>query len=365
VAKPLKELYLTRESIGRFADTLRTLTPAFHHADFLRDVFDTRWKSLELKGRMHRVAECLGTHLHLPYREALPILQKAAPSVRGFEAMSLPDFVETFGLEDPDHSLPALGVFTRYGSSEFAIRPFLIRYPDKALAAMHRWATDQNPRVRRLASEGSRPRLPWAMALPKFKHDPTPVLRILERLKDDPSEDVRRSVANNLNDISKDHPDVVLKVCRKWRGTSPETDALLRHACRGLLKRGDRRALKLFGIDHKADVRLTRLTLNRTRVPIGGTLTATCTLIVGGKERRKIRLDYAVEFAKKSGRDSRKVFRLSEKWYAPGRHLVRRTHSFKDLSTRKHHPGQHRWAIIINGREAAAVRFTVTKASRP
>jgi hypothetical protein len=121
----------------------------------------------------------------------------------------------------------------------------------------------------------------------------------------------------------------------------------------------------LFGIDQKTDVRITGLTLDRKRVPIGGNITASCTLVVGGKERRKIRLDYAMEFAKKSGRDSRKVFRLSEKWYTPGRHPVRKTHSFTDLSTRKHHPGPHRWSVIINGREAAGAGFIVTRPSRP
>jgi 3-methyladenine DNA glycosylase AlkC len=365
MAQRLKDLYLTRESIGSLAETLKTAAPAFDRDGFLRDVFDHQWKTLELKGRMHRVAQCLGSHLPLPYPQALKVLEKIAPSVHGFEAMALPDFVETYGLDDPEHSLLALGLFTRFGSSEFAIRPFLIRYPEKALTAMHRWAKDPDPRVRRLASEGCRPRLPWAMALPVFKQDPAPVLAILEQLKNDPSEDVRRSVANNLNDVARDNPDAVLRVCARWRGISSETDALLRHACRGLLKRGNRKALKLFGFDHKTSARVSRLNLDRARVPIGGRVSATFALSVGGKGQQKIRLEYAVDFAKKAGKTSRKVFKLSERWYEPGKYTVKKNHSFKNLSTRKHYPGPHRFSVIVNGRENAAAKFIVTASSRP
>lgn len=361
----LKDLYLTRDSIGSFATLLKNASDKFDHDGFLQSVFNDEWKHLELKGRMHHIAVCLGKHLSLPYPQALKILEKVAPSVHGFEVMVMPDFVETFGLEDPALSLAALGFFTRFGSSEFAIRPFLIRYPEQALHAMHQWARDPEYKIRRLASEGSRPRLPWAMALPAFKKDPGPVLAILERLKNDPSEVVRRSVANNLNDIAKDHPDVVLDVCKRWKGVSSETDALLRHACRVLLKKGNREALRLFGFIQKGKRINVKLALQKKRIPLGGSLEFTCTFVIQGKGEQKVRLDYAISFAKKSGKLSRKVFKFSEKKYAPGKYTIRKSHSFRDLSTRRHYPGRHTIAAIANGNESGHMDFVVTPSSRP
>lgn len=364
MAQRLKDLYLTRESVGKLAAAIRIVSQNFEADRFLRDVFNPEWKNLELLGRMHHISRCLGKHLRLPYDQALRVLEKAAPSVQGWEVMVFPDFVEMFGQDDPDRSIPALGFFTRFGSAEFAIRPFLICHPARAMAAMHRWALDPEPKVRRLASEGSRPKLPWAIALPAFKVDPTPVLEILEKLKDDPSEDVRRSVANNLNDISKDHPGVLLDVCRRWMGNSPRTDALLKHACRGLLKKGNREALRRFGFVLRGSAKVEGLLLAKKRVSIGGRLAFGFTLVVGGKERRKIRLEYAIDYAKNSGKTSRKVFHLSEKRHTPGRVPIRREHAFKNLTTRRHYPGQHRITIIVNGRDAASSTFVLSASRR-
>ena len=126
--------------------------------------------------------------------------------------------IEVYGLGYPEESLHALEQITRLVSAEFAVRPFILRDPDRTMEYFRRWSLDENATVRRLASEGCRPRLPWAVALPMFKKDPSPLLPILENLKDDASLYVRKSVANNLNDISKDHPDLVLELARVPRG---------------------------------------------------------------------------------------------------------------------------------------------------
>ena len=158
------------------------------------------------------------------------------------------DFVEVFGLDDYEASIPALEYFTQYMSAEFAVRPFIVKYPKQMLAQMLVWSKHTNPDVRRLSSEGSRPRLPWGIALPALKKDPAPVLPILEELKLDPSESVRRSVANNLNDIAKDHPEVTLQVLHSWQALDrEEIAAITRHALRTLLKDGHPQALELLG----------------------------------------------------------------------------------------------------------------------
>jgi 3-methyladenine DNA glycosylase AlkC len=219
---------------------------------------------------------------------------------------------------------------------------------------MLQWAEHRNEHVRRLASEGSRPRLPWGMRLPALIADPSPLVPILEKLRADPSEMVRRSVANNLNDIAKDHPAFVLDLARRWHGENDATDALLKHACRTLLKRGDAGALRLFGHDHEVQARIIDLRLSETRLPIGGTLGFSFTVALKQKEAAKLRLEYAVDFVKASGATSRKVFKISERRFDAGeRARIARRHRFTDFSTRKHYAGPHRIAMLVNGIERA------------
>jgi 3-methyladenine DNA glycosylase AlkC len=217
------------------------------------------------------------------------------------------------------------------------------------------WAEDKDAKVRRLASEGCRPRLPWAMALPKFKKDPSPILPILEKLKDDASEDVRRSVANNLNDISKDNPDLTLEICEKWSGQSENTDKIVKHACRTLLKAGNKRALAIFGYSDPSSIGVDNLSLDKKNLKIGDDLTFSFDITVATKS--KVRLEYAVYFVKAKGKISKKVFKISEKDYGPGTYSISRKQAFQEQTTRKHYPGTHRIAIIVNGEEKARTSF--------
>ena len=258
-------------------------------------------------------------------------------------------------MEDLELSLAALKAATRACSSEFAVRPFILRYPRETLRAMQAWARDPDERVRRLASEGSRPRLPWGRALPALKADPSPTLPILETLRNDPSETVRRSVANHLNDISKDHPDVFLRLARAWLGETPETDALLKHAARTLLKAGNREAVKLFGFGGEM-VRIRRLALEPDPVRIGGTLHYAFDAVAA--EPTRVRVECVVYYRKKNGSHTRKTFKISETRLEKGRRFERRL-SFRDLSTRTHHAGTHYLAIMANGREGRKKRFEV------
>jgi 3-methyladenine DNA glycosylase AlkC len=225
------------------------------------------------------------------------------------------------------------------------------------MAYMRAWAEDENEHVRRLASEGCRPQLPWAMDLPAFKEDPSPILPVLETLKDDPSAYVRKSVANNLNGISKDHPALVLDICERWIGQSKERDWIVKHACRTMLKAGNRRALLLFGFADPAHLHVENLALDRERLPIGETVQYTFDLCVEGQEPCKVRLELGVYYVKARGNLSRKIFQIREAAYEPGRHRISRRHSFQERSTRKHHPGEHQLSIIVNGVEKALLSF--------
>lgn len=357
MADRLKDQFFTPESLRALAERIAQVYPVFNVETFLNLIYEGGWEGMELKERMHHTARCLGRMLPPAYPEALAILKEAALAVRGFEAMVLPDFVEMYGQDDWDLSMPALAYFTQFGSSEFAVRPFLDRDPERGMAYMLKWAQDENPHVRRLASEGCRPRLPWAMALPKFKADPRPILPVLELLKEDVSESVRNSVANNLNDIAKDHPDLVLDICERWYGHSVRTDWIVKKACRTLLKSGNVRALRLFGFGDPGHVEVERLTIDNQRVPIGGTVSFSFDMRIEAEAETRVRLEYAIWFVKARGTASKKVFQWSERTYKPGLYVMQKTHAMGNLTTRKHYPGKHRLAIIVNGEEKAAIDF--------
>lgn len=353
MAERLKDMFFTEASVNALADTIKGYHGRFNKKKFIQLVFDDAFKEMELKQMMRHTTECLHQTLPNAYKQAVKILMRAAPEVKGFEAMCLPDYVELYGLDDWDLSLDALACFTKYSSSEFAIRPYIKKDAKRAMAFMKKLAGDPDHKVRRFASEGCRPRLPWAMALPQFKKDPAPILPILEKLKDDESEFVRKSVANNLNDISRDHPELVQDLCEKWHGKSDRTDWIIKHACRTMLKAGDRRAMLLFGFGDPKQIAVDKLKLQKKSLAIGDQLHFSFVLKVGTKKACKVRLEYIVYFAKPSGKVGKKVFKITENTYDPGERTFTRKHSFADMSTRKHHPGKHEITIVVNGVQKA------------
>jgi hypothetical protein len=215
--------------------------------------------------------------------------------------------------------------------------------------------------VRRLASEGIRPRLPWAMALPQFKKDPAPLLPILENLKQDESDYVRRSVANNLNDISKDHPDVVLKIIKQWKNVSKETDWIVKHASRGLLKKGHTEALQSFGLNHAVKAEAQKLKLSKAKLAIGDAFDFSFTLELNEKKAHDLRVEYKIYFMKANGKQSPKVFQIGTYKFKPsGTMDIKRVHKFADLTTRKHHTGVHKLVVVVNGQEISEKSFQLT-----
>jgi 3-methyladenine DNA glycosylase AlkC len=356
MSKPLKLLY-TPAYIKKLAGNIAAVAPEFAAADFVGAVLGRGWKALELKQRVRRISTSLGEHLPGEYPSQLATLMGIAPDHAGLLGLFLPDFVEVYGQDNVERSIPALQHFTQFSSSEFAVRPFIVRYEDQMMPTLRAWANLGNEHVRRLASEGCRPRLPWGIALKRFIEDPTPILPILERLRADPSEYVRRSVANNLNDIVKDHPDLVLDTARRWLGESPLTDQLVKHACRTLLKRGDQHALKLFGQHDVVPVK-AQLTLAANTVSIGKNLGFF--IVLRSAAATGARVEYAVDFVNKNGGTSRKVFKIGDRQLLPNTPLrIERQQRFTDFTTRKHYPGNHRIAILVNGVERAQKKFVV------
>jgi 3-methyladenine DNA glycosylase AlkC len=362
MAEPLKNMY-NRAFAEVLSGAVGAVHAPFDAADFHARLFDDAWEARELKGRMRHITHSLRATLPPAYRDALAILRAAAPSLKGygFAPMIFPDFVEVYGLEDWDASLPALEQFTQQTSAEFAVRPFLLQDQPRMMAQMRAWAEHPSEHLRRLASEGSRPRLPWAMALPALKADPAPILPILDRLRDDESEYVRRSVANNLNDISKDNPDIVLEVLRDWaKDASPNVQRLTSHALRTLIKAGHPEALGLLGYANEAEFAVSDLTASES-VTVGDSLTFAFAVTSHADTEHAAMIDYAIVFRRANGQPSRKVFKGTKRVFAPGETArFEWRHSFRPITTRVYYPGEHTVEVQVNGTVLARQTFALT-----
>ncbi|AKP41682.1 TPA: DNA alkylation repair protein [Clostridioides difficile] len=351
----LKNMY-NRESLYEVAVAIQSVYNSFKVDEFIKSTMDETWNNLELKARCRKISMSLGMYLPEDYKEALSILEK---SVTGFYfAFFFPDFVEVYGQDDInwDLSISALERNTEYWSSEFAVRAFIIKDEDRMMAQMRKWSKHKSEHVRRLASEGCRPQLPWGQAISKFKKDPTPVLPILEQLKTDTSTYVQKSVANNLNDISKTHPDLVISIAKDWYGKNKSTNWIVKHGCRTLLKKGNRDVLALFGYDDTTSINLQDFTLETTSISIGEDLTFSFNILA--KKATKTRLEYGIDYIKSNGKRNRKIFKISEVSLKENeKKSYMKKHSFADVSVRRHYPGIHSIAIIINGIEKDKLDF--------
>lgn len=365
---PLKEVYSPQFFDG-FTKVLQKVVPTVEPAEFKRLIFAEGWEAKELKERMRHTAQVL--HHFLPQEfptavwlilQTIERLKQEQFPVRHVEFMFFPDYVELFGLEDLETATMAMEQITQFISCEFAVRPFLLKYPQQMMAQMLAWSTHEHHAVRRFSSEGCRPRLPWAMALPFLKKDPEPILPILENLKNDSSEFVRRSVANNLNDISKDNPELVLELLAQWKGQTPETDWVVKHGCRTLLKQGHTEVLKYFGYEGDAQLALQDFKVLTPEVALGKDLLFSFLLQNISDLPQKVRLEYGVYFQKANKSLARKVFKISEREFAPVEKVtITRKQSFKYISTRKYYPGPHRVSLIVNGQEKDIADFLVVE----
>ena len=358
MATPLKDLY-NDTFFAYFLKQAEAAYPGFKSKAFLKAVYAGNWENLELKERMRKSADALRQVLPGNFQDSVDFIHSFAQyceanNHRGFglELMFLPDFVERYGIENPNLALPALESITRISSAEFAVRPFMNRYPERMHTQMLEWSRHENEWVRRLASEGFRPRLPWGLAVPHLKKDPSPILLVLENLKTDSSETVRRSVANNLNDISKDHPERCIQILNRWRETHPETERIIKHASRSLLKKGNSEVLDLFGAGDASKLDFSIASPLPGSLAVGESLPFGFSLQNTAKKTRKIRIEYVLYFRLKNGDFGRKAFYMSEQELQPGqRILLNKKHSFRPITTRRYYNGKHKLCIQINGKE--------------
>jgi 3-methyladenine DNA glycosylase AlkC len=356
-APALKEIF-NRERLRHIAEQTQAVYPAFPGKRFLT-LASAGLDELSIMQRLARVSESLHATLPADFNSALAILQDLAPRLNsGFVTMSLGQYVATYGRDDIELSLLALKYFTTFGSSEFAIRHFLLLDQDRTLARMREWATDDNEHVRRLASEGSRPRLPWSFRLARLQAEPELTWPILETLNDDPSPYVRKSVANHLNDISKDHPEWLLTRLENWPAHQPRTAWIIRHALRTLIKQGHRRALAMLGAGEPAQVELTALEVTPKKVHLGQSMTLSFTLKSTSDTPQRLVVDYAIDYVKASGKTASKVFKLKTLDLAPGAMVVlSRSQQIRELTTRKHYYGHHAVYVIVNGERLGTSGF--------
>ena len=365
MAEPLKNIY-NDVFFAELKAGLQKAIPEIDTKKFINAVKNKEWATMELKQRMRDLSTVLHDHLQGNYKSklakvlklitVLPAQSKVQYSSLAY--MYLPDFVAQYGLSNIDLSLKAMEKINLVTSCEFAIRPYLLSDEKRVMDQMLVWSKHPHKNIRRFASEGCRPRLPWAAAIPSLKKDPSPILPILENLKSDKEVYVQKSVANNLNDISKDHPELVINIAKNWQGTSAITDWIIKQGCRGLLKSGHPGALHLFGTGSQVKARIKQLTLNKTTLLIGDILHFDFELELREKAGCKLRLEYAVFYKKANGSLSKKIFKINEGFYENNRlYYFSKKHSFKELTTRKHHAGGHAISIIVNGNELATESF--------
>lgn len=356
-APALKEIF-NPARFDHFAELLANIRPRFDRKKFLALALDGL-VDLSLLQRMRRVSESLHATLPGGYSRALTTLRQLAPRLgHGFANLVLPDFVGRYGLDHFELSLDALKFFTSFGSSEFAIREFLRRDLPRTLAVMETWSRDPDEHVRRLASEGSRPRLPWSFHLTEIAGNPSLAAGILENLRSDPSLYVRKSVGNHLNDVTKLHPSWVMDRLAAWPVGNPHTLWIARRALRTLIKQGDNGALQLLGATGPPQVRIENFTVEPRELQLGGTLHFTFDLVPDSPKLQRLVIDYTIRYARKSGTASAKVFKLREATLPPGTRLtLSRRQIIRDFTTRKHHPGRHEIEITINGVTLAKEAF--------
>ncbi|GLK90791.1 DNA alkylation repair protein [Pseudomonas turukhanskensis] len=356
-APALKEIF-NRERLRHIAEQTQAVYPAFPGKRFVA-LASEGLDALSVMQRMARVSESLHATLPADFPAALAILQDLAPRLNsGFVCLCLPHFVASYGRDHFDLSMQALKYFTCFGSSEFAIRHFLLADLERTLPYLHAWANDDHEHIRRLASEGPRPRLPWSFRLARLQADPLLAWPILETLKADSSLYVRKSVANHLNDISKDHPDLLLSQLGNWSPADPRTAWIIRHALRSLIKQGNRRALALLGAGEPAQVALTALAVTPEQLQLGQTMTLSFTLKSTSAAAQRLVVDYAIDYVKASGKSASKVFKLKTLDLAPGAVVVvSRSQQIRELTTRKHYYGHHAVHVLVNGERLGSTGF--------
>jgi 3-methyladenine DNA glycosylase AlkC len=370
--EPFKNL-INKGTVEAIGTQLQRVWPAFERKRFQR-LGQTGLDALEFKARARHVSAALEATLPEDFDQAVALIEATlAPpgsqndprwaqigngALAGWAVWPMGEYVARRGLRSPQRALATLHALTQRFTAEWPIRAFIEQHPELTFATLALWASDPSEHVRRLVSEGSRPRLPWGLQLKGLIADPAPTLPLLLALQDDPSEYVRRSVANHLNDIAKDHPAVVANWLEQHlTDASPERRALLKHATRTLVKQGDARVLKAWGLGKPLRGSAT-LAITPKRVSVGGSIELAVTLASTVARAQKLVIDYAVHHVKANGSTSDKVFKG---WVlelaANEERALRKSHSMRLITTRAYHAGHHAVDLRINGQVVASAGF--------
>lgn len=362
--------HFNEHSVQSLGEQVKASLPGFALETFVEEV-NSELPSLELKGRVQLISRTLRKHLPESYTQAQEVLLNTLGSPlqtdnafieNGFGYWPIAQFIEDHGVDELEASLKGMYEITQRFSAEFAIRPFLKKYPERMFEVLQEWGKDENFHVRRLVSEGTRTRLPWGMRLHFLIQDPSPVIPLLEMLKDDPELYVRRSVANNLNDLTKDHPDMVLDLLEKWNEDASEnTKWVISHALRGLVKAGNLRALALLGYG-EPHVEIHDFEVSPDEdLKLGEKLHINFRLRSADFEPQNLMIDYIIHHVKANGSTSPKVFKLAKKKLGAFEEVnIEKNHHFKPVTTRVYYPGTHTIELQINGQIVAVRDFELT-----
>lgn len=357
------KLWINESVVKKIAKAIESEYPEFNSKEFIK--LSKKLDSLELKGRVLLITSELKKYLPEDYKKALPILVKAMEKgdLRGFTLWPFSEYISQFGLDHFDDSLKAMYKLTERFTAEWAVRPFLLKDHKKVLKTLDKWVDDKNVHIRRWISEGTRPLLPWGQRIPLFVMDPTHTLLFLDKLRYDEELYVRKSVANHLNDIAKNHPQVVINVLRMWSKDVPEKhqdkiDWIKRHALRILIKKGHPGALKLMGIDGKAKIKLGKIKLNQKNYKLHDKLVFELEMTSTSNKSQKIVVDYSIDFVKANGKKGKKVFKLKTFDLKPKETLIiGKGHSLKPITTMTYYTGIHHLTIQVNGEELESKEF--------
>jgi 3-methyladenine DNA glycosylase AlkC len=357
MADALKEMFNEQFYLD-FSKRIKKSYGSFDDKAFFKEAINSL-DDRSLNQRLRHTSIVMKHFLPVDYKKSIAILYDVIDhSPRGYSALIFPDYVGLYGHGHFNISMDALKHFTQFGSSEFAIREFLKRDFDKTIQVLEKWAMDKNHHVRRLASEGSRPRLPWSFKLDEVIKNPKVTQRILEILKEDKELYVKKSVANHLNDISKDNPDFMLALIANWDLSNPDTKWIAKHANRTLIKKGHLAALNVFDFEKNVKLKVSDITLNKKKIKLGEQLLFEFDIRSEKNNDQKLVIDYVIHYAKKGGASSAKVFKLKELVLKPKEVLtINKKQLFKDFSTRKHYKGIHSVEILINGKAYSKIDF--------
>lgn len=364
----------------KFTKDLKLVLPDFDAEKFVVEIMNDEWESKGYKQRIAHITKNLNKFFPTDYKlavdkilelldsikDALPDFSKIDDTNFGLLTLEygaiLDNYIEQYGIDDYETSIKAIEKITQFTTCEFVTHAFIARYPDRMMQQMLTWSKHKHWGVRRLASEGCRPRLPWAISLPNLKKDPAPILPILENLKNDPSRFVRLSVANNLNDIAKDNPEIVIDLAKRWKGESKVVDWVIKHGCRTLFKQGNPEIMKLFGLDSIENITVEGFQISTPKIKIGNSVEFGFGLSNYNPQNTTIRLEYGIYYQKSNGTLSKKIYKISEKEYRGNTVTqITRKHSFRMVTTRKFYPGLHQIALIINGKECKKLDFELVE----